>query len=460
MIQLLQRNIRVCSGLSRREWLAVGGISALGLHWPDLLWAREQPASERRPRLFGRAKSCVVIFLFGGPGQQDLWDLKPEAAAEIRGQFSPIATNVPDIAISDQLPNLSKQVEKFTIVRSVSHKDFEHGSASYTALTGHPHPKPGTNTPASRDDFPTYSSIVSLLKPTAKPVPSAVVLGPVMHQGNRPPMAGQNAGFLGQAYDPFRIAEDPSLPNFRVSGLSLPPDVSAVRLNRRRSLLQSLDEHWRRLDRSRIVEGANQLRQRAFGLLASSQSRRALDLSLETRQARDRYGRHKFGQTLLMARRLVEAEVPLITVNWSRQNSDQWDTHKNNYPKLRELLPPFDQGFAALLDDLGQRGLLDSTLVICLGEFGRTPKINKDAGRDHWPDCYSVILAGGGIRRGHVFGASDRLAAYPTTDAIAPWDLAATTYHLLGIDPHTHIYDSLNRPFLLSRGRVVEGLLT
>ncbi len=388
-----------------------------------------------------------------------MWDLKPDAPAEVRGEFQPIVTNVSGISISDQLPHLSKQADKFTIVRSVSHKDFEHGSASYTALTGHPHPLPGTNTPARPEDFPTYGAIVSLVKPTTKPVPSAAVLGPVMHQGNRPPMAGQNAGFLGEAYDPFRIADDPSATDFQVRGLAAAEDVSSVRLDRRYSLLQSLDEHWRRVDRSRAVEGMSQLKQRAYGLLGSSHSRRAFDLSRERPEARDRYGRHKFGQTMLLARRLAEAEVPLITVNWSRQNADQWDTHKNNYAKLRELLPPFDQGFAAFVNDLDDRGLLDTTLVVCLGEFGRTPKINKDAGRDHWPDCYSVVMAGGGIRRGFILGASDRQAAYPTTDLIAPWDLAATMYHLLGVSPHTHIHDRLDRPFKLSHGHVIDELL-
>ncbi len=414
---------------------------------------------ERKPRRFGQAKSCVVIFQFGGPGQQDLWDLKPGAPAEIRGEFAPIDTNVAGISISDQLPHLSKQADKFTIVRSVSHTDFEHGSASYTALTGHPHPKPGTNTPAGPDDFPTYGAIVARLKPTDKPVPSAAVLGPVMHQGNRPPMAGQNAGFLGEAFDPFRIADDPSSPGFHVSGLAITEDMSPSRLTRRNQLLQTLDGHGWRLNRTRTVQGVSQLKQRAFGLLGSSQSRRAFDLAQESPEIRDRYGRHKFGQTMLLARRLVEAEVPLITVNWSKQNADQWDTHKKNYPKLRELLPPFDQGLAEFLNDLDRRGLLDTTLVVCLGEFGRTPKINKDAGRDHWPDCYSVVLAGGGIRRGFVLGASDRQAAYPTESPVAPWDLAATMFHLIGIDPHVHVYDRLDRPFRLSQGRVIEEML-
>jgi len=441
--------------LSRRNWLQISGLGALSLSWPSFVKADN---SDHRPDGFGRAKSCVVVFLFGGPGQQDLWDLKPDAPAEVRGEFQPASTNVPGTMISEQLPRLCQQVDKFTIVRSVSHTDFEHGSASYTALTGHPHPLPGTNTPARPEDFPTYGAVVSLLKPTSNPVPSAAVLGPVMHQGARPPMAGQNAGFLSKSFEPYRIAADPNADDFRVSGLESPQDLSISRMERRFNLLRSMETAWN--SRSRAAEGMAQLKRRAHGLLRSTKSQRAFDLSKELPTIRDLYGRHKFGQTMLLARRLVDAQVPLITVNWSKLNADQWDTHKKNYPTLREkLLPPFDQGFAAFLQDLDQRGLLDETLVICLGEFGRTPKINKDGGRDHWPDCYSVVMAGGGIRRGVVFGASDRKAAYPLTDPIAPWDLAATMYHLLGVDPHVHIHDRLRRPFKLTQGRVIKELL-
>jgi len=204
----------------------------------------------------------------------------------------------------------------------------------------------------------------------------------------------------------------------------------------------------------------SQMKHRAIGLLRSNHSQKAFDLSRESPQTRDRYGRHRFGQTMLLARRLVEAEVPLVTINWSKLNTDQWDTHAQNYPTLRKkLLPPFDQGFAAFLQDLGERGLLDQTMVICLGEFGRTPKINKNGGRDHWPDCYSVVLAGGGVQRGVVYGASDRQAAYPSSDPVAPWDLAATMYHLMGIEPHTVVHDRLQRPNQLCHGRVLENLL-
>lgn len=435
------------------------GLGALGIGFPPVLRAAGA-SDQRRPPLFGNARSCIVVFLFGGPGQQDLWDLKPDAPVELRGEYLPISTSVPGIQISDHLPQLSRQMDKYTIVRSVSHTDFEHGSASYTALTGHPHPLPGTNTPARKEDFPTYGAVVARLKPTDRPVPSAAVLGPVMHQGNRPPMAGQNAGFLGEAFEPYRIDGDPNAEDFQVAGLDVPPELVGGRLGKRFELLEMLDDQQRLLSSGARVDGMSKLKKRAFGLLRSSTSQQAFDLEQEKTATRDRYGRHKFGQTLIMARRLVEAEVPLVTVNWSKLNADQWDTHKDNYKRLGEkLLPPFDQGMSALLEDLDQRGLLESTLVLCLGEFGRTPKINKDAGRDHWPDCYSLLMAGGGIPRGFVLGTSDRHAAYPLYDPVGPWDIAATMYHLLGVDPHVHVRDRENRPFLLSPGRVIEDLV-
>jgi len=417
--------------------------------------------SIERPRNFGSAKSCVVVFLFGGQGQQDTYDLKPSAPAEIRGEFSPIATNVVGTQICEHLPQLSQVMDKVSIIRSMSHADFEHGSASYTALTGHPHPLPGTNTPARREDFPTFGAAVAHLKPTARPVPSAAVLGPVMHQGNRPPMAGQNAGFLGHAFEPFRVAEDPNNSEFSVDELALPEELHGTRFDKRFSLLSKLEPQLPAVDRNGEIQGMTDLKQRAFGLLGSGKSRQAFDLEREAAPLRDSYGRHKFGQTMLLARRLVEAEIPLITVNWARSNNEEWDTHSKNYPRMKDqLLPPFDQGMSAFVDDLDERGLLDSTLVIALGEFGRTPRINKDAGRDHWPDVYSVLVAGGGVRRGAVIGASDQHAAFPKTDPIAPWDLSATMYHLLGIAPEMHVHDRTGRPFSLSPGRVVSDLLS
>jgi hypothetical protein len=447
--------------LSRRAWLEVGAIGALGLAWPKLLKARQgRHFSSGRIPGFARAKRCVVIFQFGGPGQQDLWDMKPEAPAEARGEFRPIDTSVPGMAICEHMPHLAKAARHYAIVRSMSHRDFEHGTASYTALTGHPHPNPGTNTPARPDDFPTYGSVVSRLRPSQRGVPDFVVLGPVMHQGNRPPLAGQGPGFLGRSYDPFRIAADPNGADFQVDELAAYEDVPSQRLVARRRLVEDLNGLSRRIDAAAMqVADQDRLAARAFELLRSSQGQQAFNLEQERDAVRDRYGRTKFGQTMLLARRLVEADVPLVTVNWSRMNSDQWDTHKQNYPTLRKLVPPFDQGLAAFLSDLAERGLLEDTLVVCLGEFGRTPKMNKDAGRDHWPDCYSLLVAGGGMRSGEVIGASDRLAATPRTDGIAPWDLAATMYHLLGIRPDGHLRDHFGRPLKISSGQVVRELL-
>jgi hypothetical protein len=399
----------------------------------------------------------VVIFLWGGPGQQDLWDPKPQAPSALRSEFSPIATRVPGIQITDQLPNLASQTERFTIVRSVAHRDFEHGSAAYTALTGHPHPLPGTNTTARPDDFPTYGSVVTKLSPTSDPVPDFVVLGPVMHQGARPPLAGQNAGFLGPGFDAFRIPDDPASDTFDVEGIALQDGLSDQRFADRRRLLASIDRQVQTSDNPQ-VKGMRELYDRAFGLLGSTKVRRAFNLTGESDKLRDAYGRSRFGQTLLLARRLVQARVPLVTINWSKLNSDQWDTHKNNTARLRKLLPPFDIGLSAFLQDLDERGLLESTLVVCLGEFGRTPKINEDAGRDHWPDCYSLVLAGGGIPGGRIYGASNRTAAYPVRDAVAPWDIAATMYHLIGIDPSVHIINPEGQPLPVARGQVISGL--
>ena len=442
----------------RRALVEVGSSAVFGLSLPKLLAASDAAsASKTQSNLFGRAKSVVVIFLWGGPGQQDLWDPKPQAPSVVRSEFGTISSQVAGIQLTDQLPELAKHTKRYSIIRSVTHKDFEHGSAAYTALTGQPHPLPGTNTTARPDDFPTYGSVATKLSPTKEPVPDFVVLGPVMHQGARPPLAGQNAGFLGAGFDAFRIPDDPSSKDFHVDGVDLQEGVEEQRLLARKQLLATIGDHAG-LRNERQVRGLSGLYDRAFGLLGSAETRRAFLLNDEKPQLRDAYGRNKFGQTLLLARRLVEARVPLITLNWSKLNAQEWDTHASNYPRLRKMLPPFDRSLAAFMQDMDDRGLLDSTLVVCLGEFGRTPKINKDAGRDHWPDCYSLLMAGGGVPGGQVYGASNRTAAYPVQDDVAPWDIAATMYHLMGINPATHIENRQGQPLPIARGNVIERL--
>ena len=442
----------------RRALLEVGGCSLLGLSWPGML-AAENSSPTTDAAGFGQAKSCVLIFLWGGPSQQDTWDMKPDAPSSLRSEFQPIATRVPGIDIGEHLPHMAGVTNLLTIVRSMTHRDFEHGSAAYAALTGHAHPLPGTNTPVRPEDFPTYGALVSRLGHNPNPVPDSIILGPVMHQGNRPPIAGQNAGFLGLTYEPFRIAADPGAADFRVSSLNSPAELPTDRLRQRHKLLPSFARGSQRVAPVRQVTGIDSLYQRAFGLLGSARTRAAFRMDTEPDSLRDLYGRHRFGQTLLLTRRLVEVGVPLITVNWAKQNRDQWDTHAKNSPRMTTMLPPCDRGRSTFLSDLKQRGLLETTLVVCVGEFGRTPWINKDAGRDHWPDCYSVVLAGGGTRPGTVFGASSRHASYPTLYPVGPWDLGATMFHCLGIPPDQHIQNRRGQPIPLSPGRVIDGLL-
>ena len=308
--------------VSRRRVLEVGSSAAFGLTLSDLLAAPTSATSQTQVARFGQAKSVVVIFLWGGPGQQDLWDPKPDAPSAVRSEFQPISTSVSGTQISEQLPKLAQQAERYSIVRSMTHHDFEHGSAAYTALTGHPHPLPGTNTTARPDDFPTYGSLISRLIPTRRPVPDFVVLGPVMHQGARPPLAGQNAGFLGPGFDALRVPDDPGEQSFRVDSVTLPDGVPQSRLAARQSLLSSIDPTGR-MSRNRHFTGVEDLYDRAFGLLRSSETRRAFELAGESSSLRDAYTRTRFGQTLLMTRRLVEADIPLITVNWSKLNADQ-----------------------------------------------------------------------------------------------------------------------------------------
>ncbi|MBI1913658.1 MAG: DUF1501 domain-containing protein [Planctomycetes bacterium] len=459
MISLPGSGVLLCEGLTRREWLRAGGLGALGLSLPDLLRQRAEAA----PRLarqghFGRARSCILAFLFGAPAHQDVWDLKPDAPREVRGEFKPIATTVPGILVGEHVPRVARQAHRFAIVRSVSHPDNTHTVAMHYMLTGHRHLQPATNPQNKPTDFPTFGAVMRYLRPGPGPLPSGVSLNSPANQVSAANhiFPGFFAGFLGSAHDPLFVAQDPSLDDFR----PFPSVEGAVaqRLLDRRVLLSVVDAQRRVLAQSAAVRALDAHEARAFDLVTSPAARRAFDLSRESDRARDRYGRTPFGQGLLLARRLVEAGVGLVTVNWARDDAF-WDTHADNFRLLKNsLLPPFDVAFAALLEDLAQRGLLDETLVVCLGEFGRTPKINGAAGRDHWAPCNSVVLAGGGVCGGQVYGASDRQAAFPTTAPVSPGDLSATIYQALGIDTHTQVRDHLGRPLPLSDGAPVTAL--
>ena len=451
MIRIEGSRTRLCDGTTRRELIRFGGLAMLGLS------AGGRPATAAADATFGRAKSLLFISLFGGPSHQDIWDLKPDAPAEVRGEFRPIRTNVSGIEVCEHVPLLAAVADRYALVRSVTHEDNGHGSAMYASFTGWPHPLPNTNPIPDSADFPAYGAVVGAVRPQGGPVPPFVCVGGAQIVcGNQIP--GQRAGFLGPGREPFVIQQDPNGADFRVPELSLARDIPTLRLDRRRTLLRAVEAGARLTERGDDARAASEMHSKAFELLASERVRAALDLGAEPEKMRGRYQRNTFGQSLLLGRRLIEAGVPCVTVNWSRGGS--WDTHGGNFTALKNtLLPPFDRCLSALLEDLSQRGLLDQTLVVATGEFGRTPKINPQAGRDHWAGVYTAVLAGGGVRGGRVHGASDAHAAYPASDAVGPWDIAATIYHCLGISPETEVRDRIDRPLRICRGEPIRSIL-
>jgi hypothetical protein len=439
----------------------VGGIGIAGLTLPDLLQGRgatAQAKAHERKDHFGRARSCILCFLFGAPAHQDIWDLKPYAPAEFRGEFKPIASRVPGVWLGEHIPRVARSADRFALLRSVAHPDDTHTVAMHYMLTGRRHAEPKTNPRNQPSDFPCFGAVMQFLRPGRVGLPNGISLNAPANQvsANNHIFPGFFAGLLGSTYDPLFIAQDPSAPNF--APLPVLEAEAAARFRKRRRLLVEVDAQRKAFDAATAVRSFGEHYERALSVVTAPAARQAFDLAREPERVRERYGRSAFGQGLLLARRLVEAGVGLVTVNWARDDAF-WDTHANNFKDLKEkLLPPFDLGFSALLEDLDSRGLLDETLVLCLGEFGRTPKINTNAGRDHWAACNSVVLAGGGVRPGQVHGASDRIAAYPATSPVSPDDLAATIYHLLGIDPHSELRDRLGRPLTLANGRVLREL--
>lgn len=468
MLSLLGQGVRLCDGISRRELLRVGGLAFTGLTCVDWLRARAASAGKSASRKkraagsFGKARACILIFNYGGPSHLDIWDLKPDAPKEIRGEFKPVATRVPGIAITEHLPRLGRLADRYALVRSVTHRDNDHAIGAYLALTGHSHPKNailGIEPPATPQDLPSMGSVVSKLRPPDKPVFAYVTLGDLRHFGNNDSL-GQNAGCLGKAYDPFTIPfVRPMNGALDMGGIaSLMTAVDAGRLDDRRKLLQRIDRAAVALEATANMRNLDDCSRKACELLSSPATRDAFDLGKEPLRLRDFYGPTPFASNCLLARRLVEAGIPMITL-YSVGNRD-WDTHGNNFASLKNtLLPPMDQGVSALLEDLDSRGLLDETLVVWMGDMGRTPRINAGAGRDHWSFCYSIVLAGAGVRGGQVYGSSDRSAAYPSTNPVSPADIAATIYHCLGIDPHTEMTDQQGRPLVLGNGKPLHALL-
>jgi hypothetical protein len=447
--------------VGRRDFLRVGGgLAVAGIGFPALANA---------PRPTGGAGSCILVYLLGGPPHLDMWDLKPAAPAEVRGPFRPIPTAVPGLQVCEHLPRLARLAGRYALVRSVSHNNHNHTPMIYYTLTGREVEQPNQDNdvrPPQRTDFPHLGAVLARFRPAPRGLPGYVAIPELAVRSSlegefkraRTPLRGGGAGFLGPLVDPLAVNGDPGTTD-AVPALGLPAEVTAQRLERRAALLSVLE---RRRPGLPGTQTQGELRTQAVVLTgASGGAARAFSLDGEPAPLRERYGRHRFGRALLLARRLAEVGVPMIAVHFNEMTvCDGWDTHSKNFQALQgELLPMLDQSLSALLKDLEQRGLLGSTVVVVMGEFGRTPKINAQAGRDHWGLCQSVLLAGGGIRGGRVLGSSDRIGAYPASDPVDPVDVHATVHHCMGLDPAQTIHDNLGRPFPISTGRPLTQLL-
>ena len=441
----------------RRELLQIGCSSFFGLGLTSVL-QRQSSAAVRVPR----AKSVVLIFLTGGGSHIDMFDPKPQAS-EAKGEFEPIATALPGVQFSDKMPEMAKRANRLAIVRSMAHGDNRHLSGTHNTLTGAVQPFRGSSNQdksLNRADWPSYGSALSRLSPRSDGLPSQVTLPGSLIEGVLV-WPGQHAGFLGPRYDPFILQDDPNNADYKVRGLALVDGLSIVQLRERNRLLDNVNRQSDSLSASQQSLRYSAERERAFSMLTSSRLRDALDIDAEPAGNRDRYGRHQYGQTLLLARRLVELQMPVIQCNMGRVQS--WDTHVNHFPRLKSMLPALDTGVSALLDDLEERGLMDQTLVVCVGEFGRTPTISplpgqQVPGRHHWASVYTAVFAGGGVLGGQVIGKSDNIGGSPLTPPFHPSDMGATIYDTLGIDPQQTVHDRFDRPRHLNQGKVMDVL--
>jgi hypothetical protein len=458
---------RHATGLTRRELIQVGYSGLLGMSLGGLLASRACAGSrpESGVGTNPRARSVILIFQTGAPSHLDTFDLKPTAPEEIRGTFQPIATRAPGVEFAEHLPGLAARADKLAVVRSMTHGLPSHEHATHMLLTGIDKMPPGSTHMASRNDWPCYASGIDYLRPRSDGVPNGVMLPTYLNNGYG--FSGQHAGVLGPKYDPWHVRQDPNAANFRIEELALPPGLTAEGLSDRRGLLAEFERQRRSIESWDENRTLTEQQSKAFTLLTAGGVKHAFDLEREDPRTRDRYGRHMFGQSLLLSRRLVEAGVPIIQANMGHMNN--WDTHTDNCGQLKNrLLPPFDRAVSALLDDLSVRGLLDETLIVIVGEFGRTPRIGQSStndpaqktGRDHWAGVFSAVFAGGGVLGGQAIGRSDKTGAYPASRGYYPSDLGATIYASLGIDPATEVHDVLGRPLQLNRGQPIAALFS
>ncbi|MGP0064489.1 MAG: DUF1501 domain-containing protein [Isosphaeraceae bacterium] len=465
MFRQLGPGVHLCDGWNRREVIRIGGLGFMGagLSLKDLLGAT---ATAKGTSSFGRARSCILLFLMGGPSQHSTWDPKPDAPAEVRGEFGPIATTVPGLSISELLPRTALVADKICILRAVSTGDNAHSSSGYYMLTGRPHqPMNFENAnPGAPNDAPSLGAMLGRIIKDRGGLPPSVTLPHRIFNTDGSVWPGQDAGFLGRVSDPWLLNARLTPRGYTIQEFDLPADIDPNRLGRRRDLLSGMTRTLDILDRDPTASTFDGQTRQAFDLLSSSGARQAFRLEDEPQVNRERYGATPFGQSVLLARRLVEAGVRLVQVNWYRGADEPpanpcWDSHTGEATRLKDVLvPPTDRAYSALIEDLDRRGLLDETLVVCMAEFGRTPRLDGNGGRNHWGSVFSVTLAGGGIRGGQVYGSSDRIGAYPADGRVRPEDLSATIFHCLGYAPQTEFQDPIGRPHPISRGEVLHAV--
>ncbi len=454
---------RTWQRLTRREALRIGGLGGAGLTLPELFRGRAASAADGTRPSFGRAKTVIMMFLHGGHPQQETFDPKPEGPSAVRGEFGAIATSLPGVRFSEVLPRTAQMAERLAIVRSMSHENPNHVQACLPAQTGHVHPREFRSRgdfPPSGTDFPPVGAVLDAVHPARGDLPTWVRIGPLMRRSNGTVLHGQLPGLLGARHTSFVVDQPLTAPDVRIEAIRPNDDLTSLRLTGRRDLLSQFDQQRGLIDEIAQAQNLDSFYQRAFNLLASPRTRNAFALSSEKQSLRDRYGKTEFGQRCLLARRLAEAGVPLVNISYCHTPRGSWDTHSRNFSKMKDALAPtLDQSLTALIEDLDQRGMLEETLVVVNAEFGRTPKINKNAGRDHWPWVYSLAMAGAGANAGTIHGASDDSAAYPASNPHDPKDFVATLYHLLGVPPETTINDATGRPHRVVIGEPIWPLI-
>lgn len=432
----------------------------LGVTLSDMLGKR---AIAEGGSTFGRAKQVIMLFLHGGHPQQETFDPKPNGPEDVRGPFKAISTAVPGTQFCELLPGLAAHAEKLAVVRSMTHANTNHVQACLPAQTGHKHPESVRSRgdfPPSETDFPPIGAVVQHLRGSQSSLPEWVRIGPLMRRSNGTTLHGQTPGFLGSGQASFAVDQKLLGDNVEIEALKKPAGLNDIRLTDRANLRRQFNLQTQKLQEFGETQRLSPYFEKAVALLASRETRAAFDLSQEPESLREAYGETEFGQRCLLARRLAEAGVPMVNVSYCHTPSGSWDTHSQNAKKMKEsLAPTLDQSVSALLTDLDQRGMMDETLVVINAEFGRTPKINKNQGRDHWPFVYSLVLAGAGVQGSAVYGKSDKSAAYPMENPRDPADMAATIYHLLGVNPETRIYDAAQRPHSLVVGKPIVELL-